>query len=79
MSEPKCTCPCIDCIEGNHCGGEYWWPPEPVENEDGTIIEPQLIGICEHIVLDDLVDPYTEFCDDMANNPYDDLNIANND
>jgi hypothetical protein len=25
------------------------------------------------------IDPYTKYCDDMANNPYDDLNIANND
>jgi hypothetical protein len=52
----KCTCPCIDCIEGKHCGGEYWWPPEPVEHENGIVEEPQLIGVCEHLVLDDIGD-----------------------
>jgi hypothetical protein len=56
MSETKCTCPCIDCIAGQHCGGEYWWPSEPVELDDGTIEEPRLIGICEHLNLDDLSD-----------------------
>lgn len=55
MSEqPRCTCPCIDCIEGNHCGGQYWWP-----DENG---EEQLIGECEYIVLDDLLDD--RWCDD---------------
>lgn len=45
QNEPRCTCPCIDCIEGNHCGGEYWWPEEA--GEDGP--EPQLIGVCHHL------------------------------
>jgi hypothetical protein len=64
--EIKCTCPCIDCIEGNHCGGEYWWPPEVVEKEDGTVEEPQLIGVCEHLVLDDIreFDVYPDDDDD---------------
>jgi hypothetical protein len=65
----KCTCPCIDCIEGNHCGGEYWWPPEPAENEDGTVEEPQLIGVCEYLVLDDIreFDAYPDDDDDDDN------------
>ncbi len=41
MSDIKCTCPCIDCIEGNHCGGLYYWPDKYGEE--------QLIGICEHM------------------------------
>ena len=44
--EPKCTCPCIDCIEGNHCGGEFWWPPD-VDEETGQ--EPQMVGKCEYL------------------------------
>lgn len=43
--ESKCTCPCLDCIEGNHCGGEYWYPEDA--GEDGP--EPQLIGVCHHL------------------------------
>jgi hypothetical protein len=42
MSEElKCTCPCIDCIEGNHCGGVYIWP-----DDNG---DEQIIGECHHI------------------------------
>lgn len=53
---PKCTCPCIDCIEGNHCGGEFWWPDEPIDPGTGEpIIEPQLIGACEYIPWDALI------------------------
>lgn len=55
--EPKCTCPCIYCIAGQHCGGEFWWPDEAIDPGTGEdIIEPQLIGVCEHLVLDDLSD-----------------------
>ena len=44
MNKPKCTCPCIECIEGNHCGGFYYWP-----DADGN---EKLIGVCEHIPCD---------------------------
>lgn len=31
--EPKCTCPCLGCIEGRHCGdGTYI---DPGESHDG--------------------------------------------
>jgi len=43
--EQKCTCPCIDCIEGNHCGGYYYDP------FDETNEEP--IGVCEYFPQDD--------------------------
>jgi hypothetical protein len=40
----ECTCPCIDCIEGNHCGGQYW-----IEDESGEDI---LVGECGYISIE---------------------------
>jgi hypothetical protein len=34
----RCTCPCLDCIEGKHCGGEY-------TDDDGVFV-----GECHEIV-----------------------------
>lgn len=35
----RCTCPCLDCTEGTHCGGMY------TDDETGAII-----GECHEIV-----------------------------
>lgn len=51
----KCTCPCIDCIEGQHCGGDYTL-------DDGT-----LVGICRHLPYElgeILVDYENEYFED---------------
>ncbi len=56
--KPKCNCACIDCIEGNHCGGEFWWPTEEVDGQ-----EPQLVGKCEYIP-DDWIEEVTREDDD---------------
>lgn len=38
-SDEDCTCPCLNCIEGTHCGGVY--------QDDGATI-----GECHEIVDD---------------------------
>jgi len=40
-----CTCPCLDCIEGTHCGGPY--------TDDET---SALIGECHEVVDERPVD-----------------------
>lgn len=42
---PRCTCPCLDCIEGAHCGGVY--------RDDGATI-----GECHEVVDDGPVAGY---------------------
>lgn len=49
----KCTCPCIDCIEGRHCGGDYL-----VNNEgeaDGEVVTI-IIGTCHYPPPDEELD-----------------------
>ena len=53
----KCTCPCIDCIAGNHCGGEYYI------DETG-----ELIGVCNH--PDAII--RSMFCDNFLEADHDD-------
>jgi len=48
----ECTCACIDCIEGNHCGGKYI-----IDNDNG---DEEVVGECKDIdgiinSLDDLI------------------------
>lgn len=39
MQEHPCTCCCLDCIEGQHCGGTVndhgwcWWPADEGEDD----------------------------------------------
>ena len=48
----ECACACIDCIEGNHCGGKYI-----IDNDNG---DEEVVGECKDIdgiinSLDDLI------------------------
>lgn len=36
----ECSCACIDCIEGNHCGGQFY----AVVNDNG---DEELVGECK--------------------------------
>jgi len=39
VQEHPCTCCCLDCIEGQHCGGTVndhgwcWWPADEGEDD----------------------------------------------
>lgn len=47
-----CTCLCLECIEGRHCGDVY-----AVAYEDGT---PEVIGLCFEGVPDEKEECYSE-------------------
>lgn len=53
-NEPQCNCPCMDCIEGNHCGEEYDITGEMMGDETETKNDVLLHVKCEYINYDDL-------------------------
>lgn len=56
-SEPQCNCPCMDCIEGKHCGEEYDLTDEMMGGDTDQVL---LHVKCEHLNLDDLFEDENE-------------------
>ena len=60
----RCSCPCLDCIGGLHCGGTYI-----LDSEIGDSKAGDLIGIChypppEPVEWEYSLEDYTGYDDD---------------